>query len=446
MPTCNPCWALPGLTDVVAARGFLNLLQQPDTLFFYQADGEEGFPSNLSTNWMRGHGVSISPVVAAARMPNPALTSYHRSLGLGPERILCPSSGGRLPVAESFLQHPNDLARLASDRSVKRVFFAFKDPQSQQLGDHLGWDQVGCEPPPSVYQTANDKRRLSESAAAHGLFTLPALTATDSPSLQNAFLTLNRIYNQGCMLRMCHGACGHELHHARSPAHARLIGLRLLARGNIVVTPFVPPERIQRNLALHGWMTPEGFAPITLTEQILRGFQYRGGRLADNLEPDELRAVRSILPGLGSWLKSEGYVNAPAGVDGFLLKTPEGPRFTLIDPNIRLTGSMRPWSVGAILGERTGSQFLWQSEWFAFLGPLPTFDQFCRRLDPFLLQPGRIGDGGILPSSFGSIGTRPLGVLMVEVLLLARDLKHLRHLRAHVLGSGLTLSPGREIP
>lgn len=426
------------------ARAFLGELSRPDTLYFNCPDGEDHYPRGFLVNWQRGQGACTSPNIAVARTPPSDLTAYHRSLGLGPVRLFCPRNCGRTPVAEALLRDTRLMEQIRAEGSLKRVFFAYKDPRSEMLAERLGLETVCCAPPAATYAALNDKLNLATAGKTHGFRTLPAEEARDAKTLESVFQSLNGYYGKGCMLRLRRGTSGNNLRHARNPAEASTIWKRLRPPCGVIVTPFVPPERILRNFALHGYSTPEGFQPVVLTDQIIRRQKYRGGWAVDGLEPADLEAVRSCLPGLSSWLHAEGYVHAPAGVDGLLLDTPEGREFVIIDPNIRMTGTMRPWAVATTLGERSRRNFAWQSEWFAFLGSALTLGDLRGRLGTDLLDPDHPDRGGILPSSMGPFGFRPFGMLVIEVILLGRDPEHLHHLRKRVLGIGLTPRFARE--
>jgi hypothetical protein len=427
-----------------AARGYLSALTRADTLFFYSPDGEDHYPKGLIYDWQRGQGVSTSPHMVAAHSPPSSLTAYHRSLGLGPARVICPRNFGYTPVAEALLQDTRLLEEIRADDSLRGICFAYKDRRSEWLAERLALEPVCCAPPAATYEALNDKWNLAAAGKTHGFSTLPTHLVVDLDSLERVFRLLNGIYEKGCILRLRRGTCGSNLCHARTGAEARNAWKRLSAQGGVIMTPFVPPERIIRNLALHGLSTPDGFQPLVLTDQIIRRSKYRGGRSVHEMEPGDWGAVHSCLPGLGSWLQTEGYVDAPAGVDGFLIDTPEGRQFVIIDPNIRMTGSLRPWAVSTTLGERAGRAFAWQSEWFAFFGPALTIGDLRRKLADSLLDPDHPDRGGILPSCMVPFGFRPFGMLLIEVILLGRDTEHLRHLRKRVLGIGLTPRIFRE--
>jgi hypothetical protein len=423
-----PHWAQPGITAVPVAREFLETLRRRDTLFIYCGDGEAGYPINFLNTRERGHGASVSPNVVTATPPPEELIACHRSLGLGPERVFCPASCRRIPLAKAVLADERLLARLREDRSLRGLFTCFKDPQTERLSRRLGLDCVACAPPAAAYAALNDKFDFARAAARHGFAALSTRMTPDADTLEDAFRSLGGIYGQGCILRLRRGVGGLGLRHAPTLERARRIWRRLRAAGDVLVTPFIPPALVVRNIGLHGIATPEGFAPLVVTDQLIRDFRFRGGRVAHDLTAEEIGAIRACLPGFGSWLRAEGYVNAPAGVDGFLLRAADGPSFVAMDPNIRMTGTMRPWSVVATLSEAAGRSFLWQFERLGFISATLTLRRLHQRLGADMVEPGRLEQGGILPSYIGRFGLGPLGALRLEVILLGRDADHLDHL------------------
>lgn len=68
----------------------------------------------------------------------------------------------------------------------------------------------------------------------------------------------------------------------------------------------------------------------------------------------------------------------PAGVDGFLVRKAGGLHFLAPDPNVRVTGTVPPWSVEVALSETAG-----------------------RGLMGDLLKPWRTDRGGMFPSVIG---------------------------------------------
>lgn len=424
-----PAWAQPGITTVGVARDFLNMLRRRDTLFVYSCDGEPGMPINHFNASERGLGVTLSPCIVAAAPPPADLAAYHRSLELGPERVFCPVTSRHVSLALAVQADAGLLERLRGDRSLRRMFPYFKDSHAESLAKRLGVDFVFSSPSAATYDALNDKFDFSRAGARHGFATLPMQTVHDFKALEAAFRSLAAIYGHGCMLRLRRGVGGAGMRHAHTLAQARFVWRLLRVHGEVLLTPFVPPSEVVRNIGLHGIVTSEGFEPLLVTDQIIRGIKFRGGRLAHDLTGEEIEAIRSCLPGLGSWLRTEGYVNAPAGVDGFLMRGLEGLRFVLLDPNIRMTGTMRPWSVVAALSERAGRRFVWQFEWAVIIGAVAGLRHLRQRLGGDLLDASRLEQGGILPSVMRRFGLGPLGALRMEVVLIGRDGAHLEHLR-----------------
>lgn len=436
-PKHAPPWSQPGVTHVPAARDFLNMLRREDTLFVLSGDGAEGFPIGLLNDLTRGQGVTVCRNAVTATPPADGLLQYHRSLGLGPERLFCPASCSRVPLTQACLADTGLQERLRTEASLNSVFFFFKNADAEILAERLGLKYVGCTPGASVYHALNDKVAFAEAGRRHGFETLPSLSPGTADEVDAAFGELDDIHGQGCVMRPRYGVGGSNLHHAKTLMQARSLWRRMKSGGTVLLTPFVPAAKIVRNIGLHGVVTAEGFAPVVATDQIVRDFRFRGGRCAEDLAGEELAAVRACLPGLSSWLLTEGYVDAPAGVDGLVMRTPQGLKFVLVDPNIRMTSTMRPWSVAATLSEAAGRRFAWQYEWMGLLGGTATMHQLRRRLGSDLLEPDRIDQGGILPSCISRFGCGPLGLLRLETLLLGRDAAHLDHLRRRMFKLGL---------
>lgn len=425
------------MTHVPAARDFLNTLRREDTLFVLSGDGAEGFPISLFNDLTRGQGVTVCRNAVMATPPADDLLQYHRSLGLGPGRVFCAAACRRVPLAQACLADAGLQERLRAEASLKNVFFFFKNADAQSLAERLGLNCVCCMPGASVYHALNDKAAFAEAGRRHGFETLPSRSAGTPAELDAAFGELDDIHGQGCVMRPRYGVGGAHLHHVKTLTQARSLWRRMKSGGPVLLTPFVPAAKVIRNIGLHGVVTAAGFAPVVATDQIVRGFRFRGGRCAEDLAGEELAAVRACLPGLSSWLLTEGYVDAPAGVDGLVMRTSQGLKFVLVDPNIRMTSTMRPWSVAATLSEAAGRWFAWQYEWMGLLGGTATMHQLRRRLGSDLLEAGRIDQGGILPSCLSRFGCGPLGLLRLEVLLLGRDPAHLDHLRRCMFKLGL---------
>jgi hypothetical protein len=434
-----PVWAQPGVTDVAAARAFLQLLRREDVLFYHSGDDEPGATVNWLTSAARGLGFTLSRQIVAAAEPSRDLWEYHRRLGLGPEEVWVPRASRSRPLMAACLEDEEMLSRLRVDASIRALFTRYTSDRSEALAARLGVPFTGGARGPANCASLNDKASLAEAGRRHGFATLDARLVFTLEELDAAFEELHREHGAGCMLRDRQGAGGSGLVHAPTLACARRVFGGMVGGDGVLVTPFIPQDRVIRNLSLHGVVAQDGFAPLVLTDQILKGYTYRGSRCVGELPPEHIRAVRACLPGLGRWLLAEGYIHAPAGVDGFLLRSADGPRFVVIDPNIRLTNTIRPWSVVAALSEKAGCTFEWELEWMSFIGPRVDLALLRQRLGRDLLHESRLDEGGVLPGYMGWLGVG-LGVTRMEMLFLARGEAHLAHLRRRVTELGMRWS------
>jgi hypothetical protein len=428
-----PPWVQPGITNVTAAQAFLEALRAPDTLVLHAADSDVGYPITRRGQGFRGHCAAVCPSIVMATPPPPELTAYHRTLGLGPERVVCPTApSARAPLSTLLLEDADAIARVRADRSLERMMVAFKDRNAALLVERLGLVPVYCDPSPAAYEVANDKLSFARAGPVYGFETLPIEVVRDETSLEGTFRALAGPYGDGCIVRLRRGAGGHHLYHARTLGRARRLWRQLAAHGDVLFTPYVPPELVVRNVATHGIVTDEGFAPLAFSDQLIRARRFRGGRVAPDWEPAEITAVSAGLAGVARWFRELGYTGAPAGVDGFLLRDGAGPRFVAIDPNARMSGTMMPWAVVATLAEAAGRPFLWQFEYLPMLGVPLTFERVRRRLGEDLLRAHALERGGILPSSLTSWRLGPLGASGIWTILLAHGPDHMAHLRGRV--------------
>jgi hypothetical protein len=433
-----PPWAQPGVTDVPAARAFLAALSDPGTLTLTSADADVGYPLTRLGHRFRGHGVSIARSHVAATPPHAELAAYHRSLGLAPQRVFCPAVvSHRAPLARLVLDDDALCARLRADRSLTRILLSFKDRAGAALVDRLGLEPAYCAPAPDVYETANDKLVFAEAGARYGFDTVPTRVVRGMDALDAAFEAGAARWGAGCALRLRRGAGGRDLHHAPTLGAARRIGRRLLARGDVLVTSWVPSSLVVRDVATHGIVSAAGFAPLAFSEQVLRGQEFRGGRVGRAWEAEEVAVLRTALARIARWLADLGYVDAPAGIDGLLVREDGRLRFRALDPNVRLTGTMLPWAAVARLSEAAGRPFVWQFEWLRMVGRAATFERLRRHLGPDLLAPDALDRGGVLPAFIRTTRIGPLGASALRVILLAHDEAHLAHLRARVCALGL---------
>jgi len=437
-PDPLPPWAQPGITDVFAARAFLAALTHPETLTLTSTDADVGYPLTRLGHRFRGHGMCVSRSHLAATPPNGDLVAYHRSLGLGPERVFCPAVvSHRTPLAALVLNDQALCARLRADRSLARILLSFKDRAGAALVDRLDLIPAYCTPAPEAYETANDKLAFAEAGERYGFDTVPTRVVRGADALEAAFEAGAARWGAGCALRLRRGAGGRDIHHARTLGAARRIGRRLAARGDVLVASWVPSSLVVRNVATHGIVSAAGFAPLVFSEQVLRGCVFRGGRVAREWDAREVAVIQTALARIARWLADLGYVDAPAGIDGLLVREGERLRFLALDPNVRLTGTMIPWAAVAKLSEAAGRSFLWQFEWMRMLGPALTFERLRRALGPDLLVPGALERGGVLPAFVRTTRLGPLGASSLRVILLAHDEAHLARLRARVRALGL---------
>jgi hypothetical protein len=429
----TPPWAQVGITDVPAARDFLETLRARDTIVLASTDGDVGYPLTRQSQRFRGHGATVSANIFAATPPAADLVAYHRTLGLGPERVYCPNvASERAPLARLLLDDAEVLARLRADGSLARIVVAFKDQNAALLIERLQLTPVYCDPSPAAYTLANDKLALARAGPEYGFETLPAEVVTDERSLDATFHALAERYGEGCIVRRRRGAAGRDIHHAATLPAARRLWRRLRAHGEVLLVPYVPPGSVLRNVATHGIVTAAGFAPLMFSDQILRGYRFGGGRVTPEWPAAQVAAIRAGLAGVARWLRDLGYTGAPAGVDGFLMDGPSGPRFVVIDPNARLTATMGPWAVVAVLAEAAARPFVWQFEWRRMFGAPLTLDRLRRRLGSDLLAPTAIERGGVLPTFLISRRLGAFGASGLWAILLAHDASHLEHLRRRV--------------
>lgn len=431
--TADPPWAQPGITDVPAATAFLAALRARDTLVLHSADADIGYPIKRRGQGFRGHCAAVCPSIITATPPPPELAAYHRTLGLGPERVVCPTApSARAPLSTLLLEDPDAIARVRADRSLERMMVAFKDRNAKLLIDRLGLAPVYCTPTPEAYEVANDKLSFARAGAMYGFETLPIEVVRDERALEGTFRAFAGPYGEGCIVRLRRGAGGHHLHHARTLGQARRVWRQLAAQGDVLFTPYLPPELVVRNVATHGIVTDDGFAPLAFSDQLIRGRRFRGGRVAPDWQPAEIAAVSSGLAGVARWFRELGYTGAPAGVDGFLLRDGSGARFVAIDPNARMSGTMMPWAVVAAIAEAAGRSFLWQFEYLPMIGVPLTLDRVRRRLGADLLSPDALERGGILPSSLTCWRIGPVAASGIWSIFLAHGPDHMAHLRARV--------------
>jgi hypothetical protein len=436
-----PVWEQLGITSPAEAGAFLEALRRRDVLVLPSADGDRGYPIVARGQQARGWGVAVSATVVAASLPPPDLLAYHRSLGLGPERVFHPArASARDRLARLTLDDADLISALRADGTLRHGFVAFKDRDAERLLERLCLDPLYCGPPAAAYEAANDKLSFAEAGTTWGFDALPTVPAGDETSLVAAFRALSARWREGCIVRGRRGAGGNEVYHVRSEHAARRIWRRLAASRRVIVAPYVPRATIVRDVATHGIVTRTGFAPLAFADQLVRGCQFRGGRVTHDWPPEHIAAVAAGLDGIARWLRDLGYVDAPAGIDGFLVRRHSTLRFLAVDPNVRMTGTMMPWAVVAALSERVRRRFVWQVETFHLLGVTATFDRLRRRLGADLLDAESIERGGILPSMIlSTVRLGSLGASLLTAILLAHDITQLDRLRGRILRLGIVV-------
>jgi hypothetical protein len=448
MPEATPPWAQPGVTDVAAAAAFLAVLRAPDTLVLASNDADAGYPPTDAGQRARGHGVTAAATILAATPPPADLAAHHRTFGLGAARVVCPrqaTSGATL--ADLVLADSALVARLRADESLRRILVSFKSRSAARLIDALGLKPAYCDPEPAAYELANDKLALACAGERYGFATLPVATATDTEELTRAYRALASVYGAGCILRLRRGASGRHIHHARSERAAHRIWRRLAGIDReVLIVPFLPAARIRRNVATHGIVTADGFAPLCFTDQIIHGTAFVGGAATTPWPGADAEAVHGALAGVARWFRAIGYVGAPAGVDGFLVDGDDGPRLVVVDPNARLSATMGPWAAVATLLEATGRPLVWRLESFRLAGLPFDLDRLRRRLGPDLLAPGAVERGGVLPTMLSARRVGPFAVTILWAVLLGRDAEQVAHLRRRVAGLGVDLRKYRGHP
>lgn len=425
-----PIWAQPDITSHADARRLLDTLRSRDTLVMPSADGDVGYPLSRISHRRRGHGASVSTSVIAASLPPADLLAHHRALGLGPERIYCPAApSATRRLAGLVLDDDALIDRIRRDGTLRRILFAYEDPDALRLAERLCLEPVYCAPAPAAYEAANDKLRFWRAGATHGFAVLPVEVVADEAGLDAAFHRLDASYGSGCVLRFRRGAGGHEIEHARSLPIARRAWRKLRARGEVLITPYVPHARIERNVSTHGIVTDGGFAPLLFADQIVPGFRFRGNLVGHDWSAEETATLRDALGRISCWLRAVGFVGGLAGIDGLLLRGDAGLEFVALDPNARATATVGPWAVVAELSERAGRRFVWQLESFRIVGSALTVARLRRRLGSDLLGGAHLAAGGVLPSSMASLSVGGVGVSWMTAVLLAHDREHLLHLR-----------------
>jgi len=434
-----PPWAQPGITDVPAARAFLAALRAEDTLLLGSNDADGAPALTPQTQRLRGHGITVAANVVSATPPPADLVALHRSFGLGPARVFCPRDPSeRTRLADLVLADGALVARIRADPALTKILISYKSAAAARLGETLGLTPVLCAPRPNAYETANDKRALAEAGARHGFATLEAVAVGDEAALAATFPILAARWGAGCIVRLRRGTSGRNVHHARTLGGARRAWRKLAATDPApIVMPYLPPSRVRRNVAAHGIVTADGFAPLLFTDQILNGHYFQGGSTTEPWRPADVAAIRTALDGVARWFRAIGYVDAPAGIDGFLVDDPDGPRFVVLDPNARLSATMQPWAATALLAERADTPLVWRFEGVRLIGAALSVDVLRRRLGDDFLAPDAIARGGVLPTTLSRRRLGPLADNHLWALLVGRDAERVAGLRRRLRGTTL---------
>jgi len=428
-----PPWAQEGITDVREANRFLAALRRRDLLSLNCSDADCGYPLSVLQNRRRGRSLSASACTVAAGLPRADLHAYHRDLGITPSRLYVPQNPSwRKPLARCILDDPHLFERIRNDSVLRSIFFFFKDRAAENLQWRLGFEPVYCAPPAAVYERANDKLVFSEAAQRFGFPAVSSEEIRQRHEVADAYRRAAHAYGDGCILRGRRGAGGSGIRHAGSIREAERVWGSMHRRGPVLIQPYVPPSRILHNVCVNGIILQHGFAPVCITEQLQKGTEFRGGRTIRVWSDEEVRAVRETMDGIARWLVELGYVGAPVGIDGFLMRERGALRFLALDPNIRVTGSMMAWALSAVLCEMSGTPFLWAFEWLRVVGRRLSMALLRRRLGPLLVDPRRLEAGGIVPRDLSTLGIAPLAMSWISVLYLARSTAHFERQRVAV--------------
>lgn len=430
----TPPWAQPGVTDVPVARAFLETLRARDTLVLTSNDGEPGHPPVRRGSLVRGHGVTIASNLVAASRPPDDVAALHATFGFGALHVYCPHVvAPDRTLAELALADEGLIAALRTDRLLRRILVSYRCASTSRLIERLGLAPAFCDPSPAAYERANDKLELARAGPRHGFATLPAEPVADDTALAACFPSLAATYGAGCIVRARRGSAGRDIHRARTARTARWRRGRLAKAGHAaLVLPYVPPSRVRRNVAAHGIVTADGFAPFLFTDQIIHRRRFRGGMAVTPWSPDDVAAVRAGLDGVAGWYREIGYVGAPAGVDGFLMDEADGPRFLVLDSNARFSATVGPWAAATVLAERAGRPLPWCFELFRLIGRPVTVARIRARLGEDLLDPDRIARGGVLPTFVTHEPRGPLTATNLWAIIVGRDAADVDRLRRRV--------------
>jgi hypothetical protein len=434
-----PRGAQPGIPAARGARRFLGALGAADTRVLGTNDADGAPPLTPHTQRLRGHGITVAASIVTATPPPADLVALHRGFGLGPGRCFSPRDPSeRARLADLVLADAALVERIRTDPALTKILISYKSAAAVRLGDTLGLTPVLCAPRPEAYEAANDKLALADAGARHGFATLEAVAVGDEAALAAVFPILAARWGAGCIMRLRRGASGRNIHHARTLGAARRAWRKLAAIDPVpMVLPYVPPGRVRRNVAAHGIVTADRFAPVLFTDQIIKRHSFQGGSTTEPWRPDDVAAIRTALDGVARWFREVGYVDAPAGIDGFLVDEDDGPRFVVLDPNARLSATMQPWAATALLAERAGAPLVWRFEGVRLIGTALSVDVLRRRLGDDFLAPDAIARGGVLPTALSRRRLGPLADNHLWALLVGRDAGRVAELRRRLRGVAL---------
>ncbi len=429
-------WNQGGVTDLVNARRFLDALLDPRTLTLASADGDPAYRLGFLSHRARGQGAAPLSSVLAATRGDQDLHRYHIELGVAPHRVFVPARVSRRELAGLVLLDEK-LCDELSDSGYEKGFAPYVSESVARLFERIRVEPTWCEHSPDVYTRTNDKLELARSGALYGIPTLPGRAIDAVPDLPSAWHELTSGYGSACVLRPRWGAGGRGLVVVRTLTEARLAWRRIHRHGPVAMFPWLPPDRILRQISSHGVVRDGRFSLFCITDQLLNGTRYRGGRQIDDWPADLTSEIQRALDAAARWLADLGFRAGAAGFDGLLVSEPPGTRFLLIDPNIRATGTTLPWATVARLSEAAGRHFPWQVQSFRILGPPPSLARLGRVLGEDLLNARKLSRGGILPYlAFPALELGPIAAWWLRAIFLADDADHLAHLAGRISDLG----------
>jgi hypothetical protein len=112
----------------------------------------------------------------------------------------------------------------------------------------------------------------------------------------------------------------------------------------LIVTPYIEKEKIEKNASFFGWMNKENLNIEYIVGQKTENLIYSGSSFPIKLNKNDKKQLDKIFKGITSYLISEKY-EGPVGFD--LLKVNKA--WYAMDPNLRLTASFFPYYIGKTL-------------------------------------------------------------------------------------------------